>query len=52
LYSYELTYTINNSNGSALFLSRVVTIEEQKRDNQTTTGVIQSFDSKFSCTSK
>jgi len=47
LYDQELTYTIDNPDGSALFPSRVVTIEEQGRDNQMTTGVIQSTDFRF-----
>jgi hypothetical protein len=38
----NLTYTIDNRYGSALFLSRVVRIERQERDNQMTTGVIQT----------
>jgi hypothetical protein len=43
LYDQELTYTIDNSDGSALFLSGVVTIEGQVRDNQMTTGITQSI---------
>ncbi len=44
MYDQELSYIIDNPDGSALFLSRVVTIEGQERDNQMTTGVIQSTD--------
>jgi len=47
MYDQELSYIIDNPDGSALFLSRVVTIEGQERDNQTTTGVIQSTDFRF-----
>jgi hypothetical protein len=43
-YDQELTYSIDNPCGSALFQLRVVTIEGQERDNQMTTGVIQSAD--------
>jgi hypothetical protein len=38
----ELTYTIDNPFGSALFLLRMVRTERQERDNQMTTGAIQS----------
>jgi hypothetical protein len=41
LYDRELTYTMNNPHGSALFLLRMVRTEGQERDNQMTTGVIQ-----------
>jgi hypothetical protein len=44
LYDQELTYTVNNPDGRALFLSRVVTIDGQERDHQRTTGVIQPPD--------
>jgi hypothetical protein len=38
---------MDNPWGNALFLLCVVRIERQERDNQMTTEVIQSFDSKF-----
>jgi len=42
LYDQELTYTVDNPYGSALFLLRMVRTEGQERDNQMTTGIIQT----------
>jgi hypothetical protein len=42
LYDQELTYIMDNPWGNALFRLCVVRIEGQERDNQMTTGVIQS----------
>jgi hypothetical protein len=42
LYDQELTYTMDNPWGNPLFLLCVVTIERQERDNQMTTGVMQT----------
>jgi hypothetical protein len=42
LYDQELTYTMDNPWGNPLFLLCVVRIERQERDNQMTTGVIQT----------
>jgi hypothetical protein len=47
LYDQELTYTVDNPDGGALFLSRVVTTDGQERDNQMTSEVIQLPDFGF-----
>jgi hypothetical protein len=42
LYDQELTYTMDNPSRNPLFLLCVVRIERQERDNQMTTGVMQT----------
>jgi len=42
LYDQELTYAMDNPWGNPLFLLCVVRIERQERDNQMTTGVMQT----------
>jgi len=50
LHDQELACTIDNPYGSVLFLLRMVRIERQKRDNQMTTGCIQTeLISDFGC---